>query len=125
MTLRKYLLGILATTILSWASFGLILFLVDPQKASLPLWVSFFGTFSLAALGSYVLLGYCARVILSNNQNIFSSVGPLIRQGTLLALFLDGILILAKLSVLTWWDGLMLLVLLGLVELYFHARNEI
>ncbi|MCX6761813.1 MAG: hypothetical protein NTY33_03170 [Candidatus Moranbacteria bacterium] len=47
-----------------------------------------------------------------------------LRQGALLALFATSLLVLQGLRMLLWWDGLLIVAGIFLVELYFLSGND-
>jgi len=50
-------------------------------------------------------------------------IGLSFRQGILLACFAIGLLILQSLRILIWWDGLLLLAGIFIIELYFVSKD--
>jgi len=46
-----------------------------------------------------------------------------LRQGMLLSLLACGLLFLQSFRILVWWDGLLLLAGIFLIELYFLNKN--
>ena len=51
------------------------------------------------------------------------NIGLSFRQGFLLAVLALGVLILQGMRLLVWWDGLLLVVGIFLVELYFLSKE--
>lgn len=123
MSVRGYLLGILATTILCFAAFALIVMVIDPEKANVWIFAGLFTSLGLGVMGAFMVLGYLVRRLTSNNEVVFSHITVLARQGFLLALGVTSLVIMQVTRILTWWDALMLVVILALVELYFYARK--
>jgi Ca2+/Na+ antiporter len=70
------------------------------------------------------LVGFVARVRHSNNELLFDSFKTSLRQGFLFGLYALGILGLASLKLLTWWDALLLALSLILFEIYFKSSKE-
>ena len=78
----------------------------------------------LFLLGASVLAGYGWRW--RRDQTIYPSHHwPILRQSSLIALAGTFLLALSGYQVLTWWDGVLLLVALILIELSFQVRPPI
>lgn len=129
MTLRARIFSYLTLTLLSLGVLGAIISSYLPTQivgSTRPiatnsiffvLYTSFFGFF----LGIGSLMGYAFRY--SSQKTIYPSEHwPVFRQATLIAVGLVAALILQGMRVLTWWDGVLLIIALGLVELSFRTR---
>lgn len=80
----------------------------------------FFGLWS-----SFSLLLFWMRTLKlkdARRKELNSLVGVSVRQGFLLALLFLILLIMQSFDILVWWDGLLVVGALILVELYFLAR---
>lgn len=124
MTLKSYLWGIRIGTILSFLAFILVLFNVDPQTAGISGQLIFYVSSFLVLSGVFVLFFSWLRLKWSNENESASILLALsFRQGILLAIFCIAILLMQSLRILTWWDGLLVLAGILLVELYFLTRK--
>lgn len=86
--------------------------------SQLVLYLGFF--FFFWGLG--VLIGYLVRWL--KERIIYPSDHRTVnRQAVLLALGLTTLMVLLGMNVLTWWDGLLLVIALTLVEISFHTRR--
>jgi hypothetical protein len=56
-------------------------------------------------------------------ESVAINIGLSLRQGFLLAILTLGILILQGMRVLVWWDGLLLVAGIFLMELYFLSKE--
>jgi hypothetical protein len=71
------------------------------------------------------LVGFTLRVRAANNEVIFGAFKTSLRQGFLVGLYAMGLLGLAAVGLLTWWDALLLALSLILFEIYFKSVGEI
>lgn len=123
MTLGAYIWGIRFVTLVSVAAFGLVINFVDPDATGLVGKVLFYLSLFFALSGILNLFFLWLRRKFMGIEMASMSVGLSFRQGNLLALFAVGLLIMQSFRVLVWWDGLLLLVGIFLVELYFLSRD--
>lgn len=78
--------------------------------------------FTLTCLIS--LVGFFIRTKLSNNEVVFDAFKTSLRQGVLVGFYALGVLGLAAIRLLTWWDALLLALSLILFEIYFNGSKE-
>jgi hypothetical protein len=123
MSLRLYLVGLMFSTIFCWACFVLILFYVNPDEAGFVGFLAFYLSLFFALTGTFSLIGFYLRVWLSRNEILFKHISPAFRQGFFLALILVISLVLQAFRILTWWDGLLLVGSVVLLEFYFMSRQ--
>ena len=123
MTLRAYVWGIRLVTLLSIAAFVLVLKFVDPDSTGIVGKVLFYASLFFTLSGILNLFLLWLRKKLMNSDTAASNIGLSFRQGNLLALFAIGLLIMQSFRVLVWWDGLLLLAGVFIVELYFASRE--
>ncbi|MFA5993480.1 MAG: hypothetical protein WC823_00810 [Parcubacteria group bacterium] len=123
MSLAAYIWGIRILTVLSLGAFVFVVKFVDPDAAGLIGKVLFYLSvfFFLSGFFNLFLLRLRRRHV--NAENAFSNIGLSFRQGILLSLFSVGLLILQSFRVLIWWDGLLLLAGVFVVELYFVSKD--
>lgn len=122
MTLKSYLWGMRFSTILALAGWGLVVYFTDPQKSGILGQVLFYLSLFLGLSGLFILMLTKIHRKPEGNEVQFVYLGMSFRQGTLLALLSTILLIFQSLKVLTWWDGLLAVAAIFLVELYFLSR---
>lgn len=123
MTLKAYIWGIRIITILALAAMAAVIFYVDPQK-SIPLGIIlFYLVLFFAMSGLFNLSLLFIRKKLLGNEAAALSVGLSFRQGILLSFTILGILILQSYRMLVWWDALLVVAGIFLVELYFLSKS--
>lgn len=123
MTLKSYIWGMRIVTLFSIIGLVSVVYLVDPEASGPVGKVLFYLVlfFTLSGIFNLFLMWLRRRMITS--ETAFANVGLSLRQGMLLALLAIGLLLLQSFRVLVWWDGLLLLAGIFLVELYFLSRN--
>jgi hypothetical protein len=120
---RGYLWLVRIVGFISLLALGFIVTQIEPEKNS---WIKvvFYLTFflSLGSLFNLFLLRLRRRVMRGElvGENIILSL----RQGTLLAFLATSLLILQGLRMLLWWDGLLVVAGIFLVELYFLSGDN-
>jgi peptidoglycan/LPS O-acetylase OafA/YrhL len=126
MTLKNSLTIVVVTLALGLASFGLVLFRLNPYSApqlSIPMfYVSFF--FFVSSIAT--LIGFFARMITrKKDEEFYNPLNVSLRQGVLLGLCTGGLLAFQSMRTLTMWDGILLVAIIVLIEVYFMARERI
>lgn len=96
---------------------------VDPETTGIMGKILFYLILFFALSGIFNLFLLFLRKRITNGENAFANIGLSFRQGSLLAILAIGLLILQSFRMLVWWDGLLLLAGVFLVELYFLSRD--
>lgn len=109
-------------TLFSIAGLAAVVYFVDPD-AGLVGKVLFYFILFFAISGVLNLIFLRLRRRITTSETAFGNVGMSLRQAIILAFFAIGLLILQSLRVLVWWDGLLLLAGVFLIELYFISRD--
>lgn len=123
MTLRAYIWGMRAVTILSFVALGAVVYFIDPESSA---WVGlslFYLAFFFSLGGLFNLFLLFLRKKLLGEETAAESVGLSFRQGILLSLIAIGILALQGFKMLVWWDALLLVGGVFLIELFFLSRE--
>jgi hypothetical protein len=123
MSLKAYIWGICMLTLLSLSAFVAVIRFVDPDNSGAVGRVLFYLSAFFFLSGFFNLLLLQLRKKNVNAENSFSNISLSFRQGILLAIFSVGILILQSFRVLIWWDGLLLMFGIFIIELYFVSRE--
>jgi len=120
----KFLLTIAIVFLMSAVSFYLIVNRLDPfSGGQLPL-ALFYLTFFFLCTSAFTLLGYGIRLIFYRKEMYFIHLNLAVRQGVLLALLALFLLLFQSYRVMTWWDSLLLVIILILLEFYFISRDR-
>lgn len=123
MTLRRYLLTMLLTTLVCWAAFVTVLFRVDPFTAGTIGLLLFFVSLFFALWGTLSLLGFVLRFIILKNIVPFRYIGVSLRQSLWFAILIDLSLFLISQELLLWWMLVLLVLGLVILEGFFLARS--
>lgn len=129
MTYRRYLLILAGTAIVSWVSFLLVLFRLDPctapgkiticHSASALALLLFFTSAFFALTATFTLLGFGLRLWLHQYEIYLDHLNISLRQGLLLTFCTLAAAGLLLLNALTWWSGFILILIIILLEFYF------
>ncbi|MBI5753582.1 hypothetical protein HZA40_00370 [Candidatus Peregrinibacteria bacterium] len=124
MSHSKYIAIIAVSGLLSWIGWLLVVFKLSPYE-TLGLSLTFFYVALFIALSStFAVLGFYFRVWLFKNEIFYRHINVALRQGIFLSLIAVFCLIFQMMKVLTWWSGLLLIVVAVLLEFYFSARDS-
>ncbi len=123
MTLKVYIWGMRIITLLSLIALGTVIFYVNPESAGIFGMVLFYLIIFFVLSGIFNLFLLFIRKKLLGKEVVATNVGLSFRQGILLAIFCLIILILQSYRILVWWDALLSLGGIFLIELYFLNRN--
>jgi hypothetical protein len=123
MTLKAYIWGMRVITFFLLIALGIVINYIDPTE-SWPVGVALFYLIVFFALaGIFNLFLFAIRKKLLGNELAAESVGLNFRQGILLSLIILGIMILQNLEMLVWWDALLVVAGVFLIELYFLSKS--
>ncbi len=123
MTLKAYVWGIRIITLFSLIALGAIIVYVDPKSSGIIGIILFYLIIFFVLSGIFNLGLIFIRRKLLGNEIAASNVGLSFRQGILLATLCLILLILQSFRVLIWWDALLVLGGIFLVELYFLNKD--
>lgn len=123
MSHNKYIAIIAGSGLLAWTGWLLVLFKLSPYQ-TLGLSLSFFYvTMFIALSATFAVLGFYFRVWLFKNEIFYRHINVALRQGIFLSLITVFCLIFQMMKVLSWWSGLLLVVIAVLLEFYFSAKD--
>ncbi|OGI16449.1 MAG: hypothetical protein A2Z52_02820 [Candidatus Moranbacteria bacterium RBG_19FT_COMBO_42_6] len=123
MTLRSYIWGMRLAALFSFIGLGFVINYVDPEKSGEAGKVLFYLTLFFFLSSFFNLLLIWIRKKALGKEAISLNISLSFRQGVLLAIFVVGLLVLQSMRMLIWWDGLLLLAGIFIIELYFLSRN--
>lgn len=123
MSHHKYIAIIAGSGLLAWTGWLLVLFKLSPYQ-TLGLSLSFFYvTMFIALSATFAVVGFYFRVWLFKNEIFYRHINVALRQGIFLSLIAVFCLIFQMMRVLSWWSGLLLVVISVLLEFYFSAKD--
>jgi hypothetical protein len=124
MSLRVYLTIMGFGTIVAAATFFLVLFRVDPSSAGTLGFVLFYLSLFLAVAGAVSIVGFVVRVFMHRDEMLSRLVGLSFRQAVLLAAIAVGALALHARGLLSWWNSLILVAAITIVEFFFISLEK-
>ena len=124
MTLKSYLWGMRTTAALSIAIWILAVRQIDPDSAGVVGQILFFAaTFLMFAGLSILLFTWLREKIGGSDEVAMTYLGVSFRQGVLMSLLAVLLLAAQQHRILTWWDSMLAVAGILLVELYFLTRR--
>ena len=123
MTLKLYLIGIIFTIVLAFASFFSIIIFFSPEGTDALLQFLLFISLFIGLTGLFGLIGFFLRKKKYRKIDASSFFGVSFRQGTLLSVLLVGSLFLRAFTSFWLWGSLVLLILVLIIE-FFFLRKE-
>ncbi len=125
MTFRTFILFMGAGTILAWLGWLFVIFRIDPQEAGIPGLVLFYVTLFVSLIGTFAMLGVYYRVgWLKRRQVMSREVRIAFRHGLMLSFVAVLSLALSAAALLTWWNMLLMIAFIGVVEYGFLLVQE-
>jgi len=123
MTLKSYIWGIRLVALFSLIAGILAILYTDPEKIGTMGLVLFYLIvfFFLSSFFNALLLWVRKKTLGDEAEALNLNLS--FRQGMLLSIFAVGLLVLQSLRLLIWWDGLLLLAGVFIIELYFLSRT--
>lgn len=120
---NTYLLSIFIATVFGWASWAVVINKLSPFTSPELALSLFYSSLFIALAGTLTLIIYYLRAWLSKGGILNAYINTSLRQGVLLSAMICIAIGFQRLKVLTWWDGLLLLAVVLLIEFYFMARD--
>lgn len=124
MTHHRYISYIALSGIIAWVGWFLVVFKLNPYESMGVALSFFFITFLIALTCTFTVFGFYFRVWLFKNEIFYKHINIALRQGVFLALIAIFCLVFQMMRVLTWWSGLLLVVIAVLLEFYFSAKDS-
>lgn len=123
MSLKKYLIFMSLLTLFCWVAWLVVLYYINPQESGFIGFICFYLSLLFALLGTFSLLGFFIRVWFSSEQIIFKHLGVSFRQAAWFSILLTVTLILQGIKFLRWWNVLILIFLLTVLEFFFITKK--
>lgn len=124
MTFSSYLWAMRLSTLLSFIAWILALIYIDPVESGFIGKLLFFLTFFLFLTGFFMLIFTWIKKVFNGIEGAADNLSHTFRQGILFSFLLTTLLLLKGEELLTWWDGLLVLGALALIEFRFLARSQ-
>ena len=116
MSLKQYIILMLGGTLLCWAAWMLVVVFLDPASAGWLGFGFFYSSLYLASVGSFSLIGMGIRLLLVKESAAFRQVAVAFRQAFFFGFLVVAALFLQSKNIFTWWNMVLLVAALTLVE---------
>lgn len=120
---KGYLWTTRLITLFSLSALIFIILRVDPEKG-LSAKVFFYSALFFFLAGMFNLFLLRLRRYRMRGELVYENIVLSLRQGILLAFLTVGLFLLQSFRMLLWWDGLLLLAGIFLIELYFLSGED-
>jgi len=124
MTLKQLLLSMLVATIICWFIWAMILTQVDPTDSGSIGFALFYISLFFSLLGSFFLVSFGWRKVFTKFAMDYKLVGTSFRQSVFFAILVIGILSLQSQGLLTWWNIILIIFALTIVEGFFLSMKK-
>lgn len=124
MTHQRYLSIIGTAGLIAWIGWFVVLFKLNPFESTGLSLGFFFATAMIALACTFAIVGFYLRMWLNHQEVYYYHITISLRQGVLLSFLAGGALALQLLGALRWWTGILLIMAILLIELYFALRFE-
>lgn len=109
-------------TSIAFMGWALVLVYIDPASSGYMGLILFYTTLFLGLMGFFTLISFSLKRWISNNEIIFAYIASSFRQGFWLAIIIIGLLVMQGARILNWWDALLFIGAISLLELYFISE---
>lgn len=124
MSLKKYLILMGISTIFCWLAWIFVLYFINPDDAGIAGFIFFYLSLFLALTGTLAILGLLLRITFKKDTLIFKQVNISSRQAVFYSMVVIIALILQSNSLLTWWNGLILIGTFTVFEFFFMSFKK-
>ena len=111
-------------TSLCWFGFLMVLIFISPQEIGILTFLLFYLILALAVTGTLTIVGFLVRKLFNKNELAFEHITVSFRQALWLSLILIISLYLQSKELLAWWNAILLVLGLGLIEFFYLGNNE-
>ncbi len=124
MTLLRYIALMLFATALSWATWFMVISVINPLEADMIGFLLFYASLCISLTGTFALIGFVIRSFLVKDELTFQKVLISFRQGIFLSLLIIGMLLLQRVGLLTWYNAAFLILGLTIAEFFVISRKK-
>ncbi|MFH1233724.1 MAG: hypothetical protein V1649_03710 [Patescibacteria group bacterium] len=124
MSLRSYLIIMTLATLLCWAGFGMVVWIVNPEVTNWVGFLLFYLSLFLAIVGATAIIGFVIRFIGLRREIALNSVVTAFRQSFLFAFFIVAILFLIAHNLFSWLNAGLLIISLSVAEFFLLSYKR-
>jgi hypothetical protein len=123
MSFPAFIILMIITTIVSWSAWGVVIFSINPYEADFLGIIFFYISLFFSLLGTFSIIGSIIRKKLVKKDILFRQVVISFRQAILFSLLIATSLFLQSGRILTWWNILILVATLSVIELFAISKK--
>ena len=123
MSFPAFIILMIITTIVSWSAWGVVIFSINPYEADFLGIIFFYISLFFSLLGTFSIIGSIIRKKLVKKDILFRQVVISFRQAILFSLLIATALFLQSGRILTWWNILILVATLSVIELFAISKK--
>jgi len=123
MSFPAFIILMIITTIVSWSAWGVVIFSINPYEADFLGIIFFYISLFFSLLGTFSIIGSIVRKKLVKKDILFRQVVISFRQAILFSLLIATALFLQSGRILTWWNILILVATLSVIELFAISKK--
>jgi len=123
MVFNRYVLALVIAALVSVTSLYLVLSRLSPMEDETLALVLFIVSLFFAAASVFSLLGYALRLTFYSHELFLNHFNVSLRQGIIIALSISALIGFQIMRTLTWWNGLVMVFIGFLMEIYFVAKE--
>ncbi|MFA6042053.1 MAG: hypothetical protein WCV85_01960 [Patescibacteria group bacterium] len=124
MSLQKYLLFFCLATLFSWLAWLIVLTQLNPDVNRSITVMAFSLSLGFAVAGTVTLFGFGVRAWFGKNVVLFRALQTSVRQGVIVAVFVEALLVLQAMRWFAWWNAVPLTLFFILLEAFFLAQEN-
>ncbi|MEK7569884.1 MAG: hypothetical protein AAB515_00350 [Patescibacteria group bacterium] len=124
MSLKSYLILFVVATLLSWVAWVIVLTQMNPDSGRTVTVSAFAVSLGFAVAGTVSLLGFGLRAWFGKDPVLFRVLRTSVRQGVVVAVLLECLLVLQAMRWFAWWNVVPLALFFILLEGFFLAQES-
>ncbi|MFA5022128.1 MAG: hypothetical protein WC508_03550 [Patescibacteria group bacterium] len=124
MSFRVFLLLVIAGTILAWLAWGMVIFYFDPSQAGIAGFTIFYLTLFLGLSGLLFLIINSIKTKIGKDQLLLYRIRISLRHAIMFSVIVLGWALLKTQGLLRWWNFLLLVLVLALLEFFFISTQK-
>ncbi len=124
MTLKNYLVFMVATTAFLWGLFVFIINLINPENTNTLGFTIFYVSLFLALAGTTAIGGFFVRFKLMKKELAVRAVKTAFRQSFLFSFLLVAILFLLSQKLFSWFNLILLILILSVLEFLLISSKQ-
>ncbi len=124
MTLRKYLIFLFVCTGFCWLTWFFVIRYTNPETTGWLGFAFFYLSLFVSLVGTFSIFGFLVRTMFKREEVIYKKIDVSSRQSIILSLLIIISLILQSQRLMTWWNFVILVAAISLVEIFFISYRK-